>query len=207
MQIFEILKNPDNYLDGIFILDEEELYPQIVEAANTDFQKFAENCASLPLGENSVLSIIYEALSFDENGNWIDFYLIEIGRVFKLAQKESSPYKATFPLGYIDIFNSTSDSQEKEERTFIEKVIKEFNNPIEGLRYRAIELLFDMVIEFDENEKFVISKVKPFLHDKSIRVRLLVYRLLKSLNEANNQEVKLSFFDRILGLFISLTPK
>lgn len=188
-----------NRLEKIVSLeDEEAIFEKIRETAHKDRQAFIEEVRKLPLDGTSLLSYVYEALSWEVDA-WDGFFLEELERVLTLARTSPNPAAVLSPLDEFYLLGLDDDDPMRNRMR--ERLYEHLDDSHPSVRRKCVLLLEDFI---DRTNLGELSKLTQMARsDPDWRVRYQAHRILAEVWPDRSRQVKLPLWIRIKGKLLN----
>lgn len=180
-KIADITEDIYNYWDNIEI--EQRHIDKIIKeyASVTDYdivvKEIRENFTQ---DKDSGMDVIYFALC-ENPEKWYTFFAEEYENAFRIAETIENPFE------YLEILEAIVWRQNKAHQQvyrIIDILIKYLNHEIDAIRFEAIWLIENWLVDGNENKyPNVIRELKDKLKDKNWRVRWCAFETLSNLNQ------------------------
>lgn len=193
-------------IKGFWDLDEtgsQTLLEDILRHANTNPQQFKKDIDPILFDEEiEPLPIILEALSKD-TGNWGQFYIDVLNKIFEEAEKYNDPTGVLFNL--IE-FTYIEDDQRPFVQKIVDRIYKETDSDNTFIKSAAISVLPPYLNNPSvTNRSLILESLQQKLHDKNWKVRYVSFTSLGYENLLP-QGYKLSIGDKIRAMFFGKPP-
>ena len=147
---------------------------------------------------DSGMDVIYFALS-SKPDKWIRFFAEEYERAFLASETSNNPYE------YLEVLESIGWKENKKHE-FINKIIetlaKYLNHSNDAIRFKAIWLLGDWLVEGNENKyPNIIRELRNKLQDDNWRIRWVAQETLKDIKQLP-KDYKMGLLDRFRVKFL-----